>query len=73
MKHFNALTELENEVLRLDEMRKLMAVLVNGLDSSRPDEIESSFHYIEGSIADISKNMLDKFQNLFGEIANDSE
>ena len=69
MKHFNALTEVENEVIRLAEMRKLLAVIVNGTDGSSREEIESAIHYIEGSVADISERLSDKFQQLFDAIA----
>jgi acetolactate synthase small subunit len=69
MKHFNALTEVENEVIRLAEMRKLLAVIVNGTDGSSREEIESAIHYIEGSVADISERLSDKFQQLFDAVA----
>ena len=69
MKHFNALTEVENEVIRLAEMRKLLAVITNGTDGSSREEIESAIHYVEGSIADISDRLSDKFQQLFEAIA----
>ena len=69
MKYFNALTEVENEVIRLAEMRKLLAVIVNGTDGSSREEIESAIHYIEGSVADISERLSDKFQQLFEAIA----
>lgn len=71
MKHFHILTEVENEVIRLSEMRNLLAVIVNGLEGSNPEEIISSFHYIEGSIQDISANLSDKFQQLFEAIARE--
>ena len=68
MKHFNALTEVENEVIRLGELRNLFAVITNGLDSSSIDEIKSTVYYIEGSLSDISAQLSDKFQNLFDSI-----
>ena len=73
MKHFNALTEVENEVIRLAEMRKLLAVIVNGTDGSSREEIESAIHYIEGSVADISERLSDRFQLLFDSIASDDK
>ena len=73
MKHFNALTEVENEVIRLAEMRKLLAVITNGTDGSSREEIESAIHYIEGSVADISDILSDKFQQLFDAIAAEEE
>jgi len=73
MKHFAILTEVENEVIRLAEMRKLLAVIVNGTESSSREEVESAIHYIEGSIADISERLSDKFQQLFDAIAREEK
>ena len=73
MKYFNALTEVENEVIRLAEMRKLLAVITNGTDGSSREEIESAIHYIEGSVADISDRLSDKFQQLFDAVAAEEE
>ena len=70
MKHFNTLTLVENEVIRLGEMRKLLAVIVNGMEGSTREEIESAIHYIEGSLSDISDNLSTNFQCLFEEIAS---
>ena len=72
MKHFNTLTLVENEVIRLGEMRKLLAVIVNGMEGSTREEIESAIHYIEGSLSDISDNLSTNFQCLFEEIASTS-
>ena len=72
MKHFKALTEVENQVIRLAEMRNLLAVIVNGIECSTADEVESTVHYIEGSISDISEQLSEKFQRLFEVIAQDS-
>ena len=71
MKYFNALTEVENEVIRLAEMRKLLAVITNGTDGSTREEIESALHYIEGSISDISERLSIRFQLLFDLIARE--
>ena len=68
MKYFTALTEVENEVIRLAELRNLFAVITNGLDSSSIDEIKSSVYHLEGSLSDISAQLSDKFQNLFDSI-----
>ena len=73
MKYFNELTQVENQVIRLAEMKKLLAVLVNGMESSNSDEVESAIHYIEGSIVDISEQLSENFQRLFEAIAVDKK
>lgn len=71
MKHFNKLTAVENQVIRLAEMKKLLAVIVNGMESSSEEEVASAIHYIEGSISDISDNLSEEFQQLFDAIASE--
>lgn len=73
MKYFDELTQVENQVIRLAEMKKLLTVLVNGMESSNSDEVESAIHYIEGSIADISEQLSENFQQLFEAIAVDKK
>lgn len=73
MKYFEALNEVDTQVVRLAEMRNLLAVIINGLDSSSQEEIVSAFHYIEGSIDDISEQLSEKFQQLFDAIAAEEE
>ena len=72
MKHFEVLNEVDTQVVRLAEMRNLLAVIINGLDSSSQEEIVSAFHYIEGSIDDISEQLSEKFQQLHEAVAADS-
>ena len=72
MKYFEALNEVDTQVVRLAEMRNLLAVIINGLDSSSQEEIVSAFHYIEGSIDDISNQLSEKFQQLHEAVAADS-
>ena len=71
MKYFNALNEVENEVIRLGELKNLLAVVVNGIECSSSEEIISSIHYIEENIRDISDNLSDKFQILFDAVRDD--
>ena len=73
MKHFNALTEVENQIIRLAEMRKLLSVITNGTEGSTRDEIESAIHYIEGSISDISERLSERFEVLFNSIAKEND
>jgi hypothetical protein len=71
MKYFVELTNVENQVLRLVEMRHLLAVIVNGLDGSSKEEVDSAISYIQGSVDDISEKLSEEFQLLFDTIATD--
>ena len=73
MKHFVELTNVENQVIRLAEMRKLLAVIVNGLDGSDKEEVDSAINYIQGSIDDISEKLSEEFQVLWDTIAESQE
>lgn len=73
MKHFTQLTNVENQVIRLAEMRNLLAVIVNGLDGSDKEEVDSAINYIQGSIDDISEKLSEEFQVLWDHIAQSQE
>ena len=73
MKHFAQLTNVENQVIRLAEMRNLLAVIVNGLDGSDKEEVDSAINYIQGSIDDISAKLSEEFQTLWDTIAQAQE
>ncbi len=69
MKHFVELTNVENQVIRLAEMRNLLAVIVNGADTSSKEEVDSAIAYIQGSIDDISEKLSEEFQVLWDHVA----
>ncbi len=71
MKHFAILTEIENEIIRLTELRKLTNVLANGIDTASSDEIVSVFFTLHSMIENISVELDDKFQQLFNAIRNE--
>ena len=72
MKYFTALDQVDTQVVRLAEMRNLLAVIINGVDSSSHEEAVSALHYIEGSVRDISEQLSEKFQQLHEAVAADS-
>ena len=71
MKHFTQLTNVENQVIRLAEIRHLLAVIVNGLEGSSKEEVDSAIAYIQGSVDDISEKLSKEFQTLWDMIANE--
>jgi hypothetical protein len=73
MKHFNALTEVENQIIRLASMRDTYNVIINGAEQSSKEELISAMEYIQGSIEDIADMALEKFQILFDSIAHDED
>jgi len=71
VKHFTQLTNVENQVIRLAEIRHLLAVIVNGLEGSSKEEVDSAIAYIQGSVDDISEKLSEEFQTLWDMIANE--
>jgi len=71
VKHFTQLTNVENQVIRLAEIRHLLAVIVNGLEGSSKEEVDSAINYIQGSVDDISEKLSEEFQTLWDAIATD--
>lgn len=72
MKYFYELTEVENEIIRLGELRKLLTVINNSSDVSDAEDMISAFSYVEGSLVDICENLNRKFGLLFQSIKNEN-
>lgn len=73
MKYFDELNEVDTQVQRLAEMRRVFAVIINGLDSSTEEDIKSAMYYIEGSLDDISNELQQSFQQLWDAFVKDKE
>jgi hypothetical protein len=69
MKHWNALNEMETEVIRVSELNNLLNLVINGIEAgSTNEQIQSGLYTISGMLEDISENLDDKFQALFNDI-----
>jgi hypothetical protein len=73
MKYFDQLTSVENEIIRLGELKNLYEVISNGADSSNNEQLISAIGYIEGSLSDIYQNLMNNYQTLFDTVASDSK
>jgi hypothetical protein len=71
MKYFNAMDQIETEIIRLGEMKNLYAVISNGAEESRKEELISALQYMEGSLNDIHRNLTDNYQHLFDTMIKD--
>lgn len=72
MQYFDELTDVEQEIIRLGELKKLVTVLVNGAETSDEDDVRASLNYIQGSLDDIHDNLSVRFEELFNLIADAS-
>ena len=73
MKQWGELNALELEIIRVAELRNLLSVLGNGADRSTLEELSSSLWYIQGSLDDISRQLDDRFKQLWSAIAAENQ
>ncbi len=72
MKYFDKMNELETQVIRLQDLRGLYNVIINGiLNGSSHDDALAAICYIEGSLDDISDEMTKSYYELFEEMRAD--
>jgi hypothetical protein len=74
MKHWNTLTELENEVHRIREFKTLFDVVTRGIaeTGSNMDEVVTVLYTLLGMVEDIDEKLYPKFHELWDEIRTDS-
>lgn len=74
MKHWNTLTELEEQVHRIREFKTLYDVATRGLteSGSSPEETATVLYTLLGMIEDIDSKLYDHFHALWDEIRTDS-
>jgi hypothetical protein len=74
MKHWNTMTNLENEIHRVREFKTLLDVTTRGLTEtgSTPEETSTVLYTLLGMIEDIDSKMYDNFQSLWDEVRTDS-
>lgn len=70
MNYWDEMTDLENEIIRLDCLSSLVTVVCNGAESTaRQSDIENTLWHIQGTIEDIKEKQYEKFQVLFDKLA----
>ena len=71
MKYWTELSNLETQIIRLEEMRSLFSVLASGAEESSAEDIRSALWYIEGSLTDIHREMRSEFDELWEHVLSD--
>lgn len=74
MKHWNTLTELENQVYRVREFKTLLDVTTRGIaeTGSSIDEVTTVMYTLLGMIEDIDSKLYDQFHILWDEVRQES-
>jgi hypothetical protein len=66
MKHWNELTELETEIIRVGEFKNLFKLLVAGVENDTDMRVvQSAIYTLEGMIDDIDSTLYEKFQTVW--------
>ena len=66
MKHWNELTELETEIIKVSEFKNLFKLLVAGTENYVDIKVlQSAIYTLEGMIDDIDSTLYEKFQTVW--------
>ena len=69
MKHWNELTELETEIIRVSEFKNLFKLLVAGTENYVDIKVlQSAIYTMEGMIDDIDSTLYEKFQTVWDSV-----
>jgi len=69
MKHWNELTELETEIIRVSEFKNLFKLLVAGTENYVDIKVlQSAIYTMESMIDDIDSTLYEKFQTVWDAI-----
>ena len=72
MKHWNELTELETEIIRVSEFKNLFKLLVAGTESYIDTKVlQSAIYTMESMIDDIDSTLYEKFQTVWNAVRDD--
>jgi hypothetical protein len=72
MKHWNELTELETEIIKVSEFKNLFKLLVAGTENYVDIKVlQSAIYTMETMIDDIDSKLYDKFQTVFDAVRDE--
>jgi len=72
MKHWNELTELETEIIKVSEFKNLFKLLVAGTENYVDIKVlQSAIYTMEGMIDDIDSTLYEKFQTVWDAVRDE--
>ena len=72
MKHWNELTELESEIIRVGEFKNLFKLLVAGTENYVDIKVlQSAIYTMETMIDDIDSKLYEKFETVFDAVRDE--
>jgi hypothetical protein len=72
MNYYNNLNAVESEIIRLGNLRSLLTILANAVESSNQEDIENCIWQAKELADSINENLSEEFQNLWDTIRDDS-
>jgi hypothetical protein len=75
MKHWNALTNVETQIIRLGEFKNLFELVLSGVESGSAsvEQIQSGLYTMSGMLEEIDTNLSNEFQSLWDEVRDEDE
>ena len=74
MKHWNELTELETEIIKVSEFKNLFKLLVAGTENYVDIKVlQSAIYTMETMIDDIDSTLYEKFQTIFDAVRDEED
>lgn len=72
MKYWDELRNLENDIIQLDTMNSLVAILSESIEVSSTSDVRNSLWHVQEILQKINQSMSENFQTLFAVVREDS-
>jgi hypothetical protein len=72
MKYYKELSEIENEIIRLDTVQSMLRIVADGVMSSREQDVQHSLWFITDEIENVNEKLSENFQNVWDQVRDDS-
>jgi len=71
MKYWGELTQMEDQIIRLETMSSVLRVISIGAEQANTEDVKNALWYIEGSIEDIHEKLRSEFDELWDKVRDD--
>lgn len=72
MKHWDEMTDLEDQIVRLESIQSVMRVICEGSENSTAQDVINSLWYVTGTIEDVNQRASEAFAQLWKAVSSDS-
>jgi hypothetical protein len=72
MKYYKELSEIENEIIRLDTVQSMLKIVADSVMSSQEQDVQHSLWFITDEIENINEKVSQQFYDLWNVVRDDS-